>query len=125
MLTWWVVILTLLVAVQTVAITVVALRSLQLFKRAETTLDGVDRAVGPVTDGAKELLSDLQAVRATARRAQQAVILKAWPVFGVIAAGRAIAKQLSSRKRRSPDTRQDEDASARFTAEGGPIHDSR
>ena len=124
-LTWWLAILTVLVAAQTSAIVVLAVRGLRLFKRAETTLDSVDRAVGPMTDGAKELLSDLQAVKQTARRASQVVMIKTWPVLGVFAAGRAIVKQLSARKRRSSDSRLDADARARFTDEGGPIHDAR
>lgn len=145
-LTWWLAILTLLVAVQTTALAFLAIRSMGLFKRAESTLDGVDRALEPIAAGTRDLLGDLHALRETAQRAERsvstaidrvsittetvkhAVVQRFWPVFGTLAAGRAIFRSFKSRRRPSRpgrDDREDQVADARFVAEGGPIHDAR
>jgi hypothetical protein len=142
-LTWLVGILTVLVGVQTVAIAVLAVKGLKLFARAQTTLDGVDRALEPITQGTRELIQDLHALRETAQRAERgvsaaidrvttttghvkhAVARKFWPVFGTVAAGRAILKAVSARRHIPRKTREDEIADARFVAEGGPVHELR
>ena len=139
--TWWIGILTILVAIQTVAIAVMAIKGLKLFTRAHTTLDGVDRALEPITQGTRELIQDLHALRETAQRAERgvssaidgvtrttdyvkhAVVRRFWPVFGTMAAGRAVFKAISARRRASRKTRDDEIADARFVAEGGPVHE--
>jgi hypothetical protein len=141
--TWWMAILTILIGIQTIAIAFVAIKGMGLFKRAHTTLDGVDRALEPITQGTRELIQDLHALRETAQRAERgvsaaidrvttttdhvkhAVVRKFWPVFGTMAAGRAIFKAVSARRRASRKTRDDEIADARFVAEGGPVHELR
>ena len=142
-LTWWVGILTVLVGIQTVAIAILAVKGLKLFTRAHTTLDGVDRALEPITQGTRELIQDLHALRETAQRAERgvtaaidrvtttsdhvkhAVVRKFWPVFGTVAAGRAIFKAVSARRHAPRKTRDDEIADARFVSEGGPVHELR
>ena len=142
-LTWWVGILTVLIGVQTVAIAILAVKGLKLFTRAHTTLDGVDRALEPITQGTRELIQDLHALRETAQRAERgvsaaidrvtattdhvkhAVVRKFWPVFGTVAAGRAILKAVSARRHTPRKTRDDEIADARFVSEGGPVHELR
>lgn len=146
---WWMGALTVLVAVQTVAVAFIAVKGIALFRRTESTLDSVDRALEPITEGTRELLQDLHALRETAQRAERgvnaaidrvsattghvkhAVVARFWPLYGALTAGRAIVKSLSARKRQSASrpasklSREDEDARARFVAEGGPIHDAR
>jgi hypothetical protein len=139
--TWWIGILTILIGVQTIAIAVLAIKGLKLFTRAHTTLDGVDRALEPITQGTRELIQDLHALRETAQRAERgvsaaidgvtrttdhvkhAVVRRFWPVFGTVAAGRAVFKAIAARRRASRKTRDDEIADARFVAEGGPVHE--
>jgi len=140
-LTWWIGILTVLVGIQTVAIAVLAIKGQRLFARAHTTLDGVDRALEPITQGTRELIQDLHALRETAQRAERgvsaaidgvtrttdhvkhAVVRRFWPVFGTVAAGRAVLRAISARRSASRKTRDDEIADARFVAEGGPVHE--
>jgi hypothetical protein len=141
--TWWMGILTVLIGIQTVALAVLAIKGQRLFARAHTTLDGVDRALEPITQGTRELIQDLHALRETAQRAargvtaaidgvtrttdnvKHAVVRKFWPVFGTVAAGRAIFKAVSTRRRAPRKTRDDEIADAQFVAEGGPVHELR
>ena len=141
--TWWLAILTILIGIQTIAIAIVAIRGLKLFSRAHTTLDGVDRALEPITQGTRELLGDLHALRETAQRAERgvsaaldkvtmttdhvkhAVVRRFWPVFGTVAAGRAVFRAISARRHAPRKTRDDEIADARFVAEGGPVHELR
>jgi len=141
--TWWVGILTILIGIQTIAIAVVAIKGLKLFTRAHTTLDGVDRALEPITQGTRELIQDLHALRETAQRAERgvsaaidkvtmttdhvkhAVVRRFWPVLGTMAAGRAVFRAISARRRASRKTRDDEIADAQFVAEGGPVHELR
>ena len=135
--TWWLAILTILVGVQVVAFALLAFRGMQLMKRAEHTLDTTERALGPVVSETRELLADLRALRQTTQRVERGVtnaietagrgvtlvktgvVRRFWPVFGVLAAGRAITRKISAR-RSSRDKREDEIAAARFIAEGGP-----
>jgi hypothetical protein len=135
--------LTILVGVQTLVLVVIAFRALGLMKRAETTLDNVDQALKPIAASSQGLLQDLHALRETAQRAERrvtaaidrvasttdhmkhTVVARFWPVFGTVAAGRAVLKTLSARRRRSRGDREDEIADARFVAEGGPINDVR
>ena len=141
--TWWMGILTVLIGIQTVALAVLAIKGQRLFTRAHTTLDGVDRALEPITQGTRELIQDLHALRETAQRAERgvtaaidgvtrttdhvkhAVVRKFWPVFGTVAAGRAIFKAVSARRHMPRKTRDDEIADAQFVAEGGPVHELR
>jgi len=141
--TWWLAVLTVLVGIQTIAIAIVAIRGLKLFTRAHTTLDGVDRALEPISQGTRELIADLHALRETAQRAERgvsaaldkvtittdhvkhAVVRRFWPVFGTVAAGRAVFRAMSARRRAPRKTRDDEIADARFVAEGGPVHELR
>jgi hypothetical protein len=141
--TWWLAILTVLVGVQTIALAFVAIKGVALFKRADSTLDAVDRAIEPITQGTRELLGDLHALRETAQRAERgvsaaidrvsittdhvkhAVVRRFWPVFGAVAAGRAIFNTISARRRPSRKVREDRLADARFVAEGGPINELR
>ena len=141
--TWWMAILTILVGVQTVALAFVAIKGIALFKRTESTLDGVDRALEPIAAGTRDLLGDLHALRETAQRAERGVssaidrvstttdLLKVaalrrfWPVLGTLAAGRAVFKTISARRRTSRRVREDQAADAQFVAEGGPIHELR
>jgi hypothetical protein len=141
--TVWIAILTILVGIQTIAMAFVAVKGLRLFARAHTTLDGVDRALVPITQGTKELIEDLHALRQTAQRAERgvsaaldkvtlttdhvkhAVVRRFWPVFGTMAAGRAVFRAISARRGASRKIRDDEIADARFVAEGGPVHELR
>jgi len=141
--TWWVGILTILIGIQTAAIALLAVKGLRLFTRAHTTLDGVDRALEPITQGTRELMQDLHALRETAQRAERgvsaaidgvtrttehvkhAVVRRFWPVFGTVAAGRAVFKAISARRHAPRKTRDDEIADAQFVAEGGPVHELR
>jgi hypothetical protein len=52
--TWWMAILTILVGIQTIALAFVVIRGVALFKRAESTLGAVDRALDPITRGTRE-----------------------------------------------------------------------
>jgi hypothetical protein len=142
-LTWWLAALTILIGIQTIAIAIVAIKGAKLFTRAHTTLDNVDRALQPVAQGTRELLADLHALRDTAQRAERgvtaaldkvaittdhvkhAVVRRFWPVFGTVAAGRAIFRAVSARRHAPRKTRDDEIADARFVAEGGPVHELR
>ena len=142
-LTWWLAILTILVGIQTIAIAIVAIKGSKLFTRAHTTLDGVDRALEPITQGTRQLIEDLHALQQTAQRAERgvtaaldkvatttdhvkhAVVRRFWPVFGTVAAGRAVFKAISARRHSPRKTRDDEIADARFVAEGGPVHELR
>lgn len=140
--TWWLGILTVLVGVQSLVLTLVAVRGLRLIRRAETTLAEADRALTPIAARATEVMDDLRALGDTARRADQGVrtaidraqrgvqlvglgmTRRFWPVLGVWAAGRAVAAAVRAR-RNARQSREDETAEARFDAEGGSIHDTR
>jgi hypothetical protein len=141
--TWWMALLTALVAVQTIALGVMAFAGLRAMRRAEAALASAEQSLGPLAARASVVLDDLRALSNTAQRADQsvrAVIGKAerglafvgggvtrklWPVFGFLAAGRAVARTISARRKLTPPTREDEMADARFVAEGGPINDVR
>ena len=71
--TWWMAMLTILVGIQTIAMAVIAVKGVALFKRADSTLDAVDRAIEPITQGTRELMGDLHALRETAQRAERGV----------------------------------------------------
>jgi hypothetical protein len=141
--TWWMATLTILVGIQTIALAFVVIKGVALFKRAESTLGAVDRAIEPFTQGTRELLGDLRSLLETAQRAERgvtaaidrvasttdyvkhAVVRRFWPVFGAVAAGRAIFNTVSARRRLSRKVREDQIADARFVAEGGPINELR
>jgi len=142
-LTTWVAILTVLVGVQLLVVIVLALRSMQLVKRVETSLQSAEQSLTPVLNEARALIDDLRSLRKTTQRiehgvssaydkataglqfARAGVTRRFWPVFGALAAGRAVIRKISARRRSSRMTREDEIADARFVAEGGPIHDTR
>ena len=144
--TWWLAALTILVGVQAVALALLAFRATKLVKRAETTLESAERSFQPVVAEAKDLIADLRALRQTTQRVERrvtsaidtaergvqlvkvGVVRRFWPVFGALAAGRAIASRVSARRRASREKRQDDLAATRFDAEGGaqgppPIND--
>ena len=114
--TWWLGGLTILVGIQVVALALLAFHGIRLVKRAETALDSVEQKVEPVVAEAKDLIADLRALRETTQRVERGVtnaidkagrgvqmaklgvVRRFWPVFGVVAAGRAIAKRVSARR---------------------------
>ena len=140
--TWWMAVLTALVAVQTIAIGIIAFVGLRAMRRAEAALASAEQSLGPLAARASVVLDDLRALSTTAQRADESVravlgraerglalvsggvTRKFWPVFGVVAAGRAVASRMRARRAARP-TRQDEIADERFVAEGGPINDVR
>ena len=141
--TWWMALLTALVAVQTVMTVLIAVAGLRAMRRAEAALASAERSLAPLAARASSVLDDIGALSQTAQRADQSVraalghaerglafvkggvVRKFWPVLGALAAGRAVAKSFRARRKLAPRTREDEIADARFVAEGGPINDAR
>src|SRR5262245_48138491 len=71
--TWWVAILTILVGIQVIAVTIFAVRGLQLFKRIHRTLDTAERSIQPVVAETMSLISDIRGLRETAQRVERGV----------------------------------------------------
>jgi hypothetical protein len=118
---WWMVVLTVLVGVQAVALVVLAVKATVLFRKAESELHAIRLTAQRAEQGVS---TAIDRVTATTDHLKSLVAHRLWPVFGTMAAGRAILRTLAARRRsRRPGT--DELDMGRFVNEGGPDNDRR